>query len=139
MLVNQCFGNLNDKKCLKSSFSGKQKTEIGCKPVFRKKAKIHDKIAYKAVFWKIDRPIWLLKQCFGKFLKQSNPTTVTQGIDDEFGPWLGQVSLGKTIKNLSRNEMTSYALHTFERKTFGCLCLGCHLEISQVRIIRRLS
>ena len=42
MLVNQCFGNLNDKKCLKSSFSGKQTTEIGCKPVFRKKAKIHD-------------------------------------------------------------------------------------------------
>ena len=42
MLVNQCFGNLNDKKCLKSSFSGKQTTEIGCKPVFQRKAKIHD-------------------------------------------------------------------------------------------------
>ena len=42
MLVNQCFGNLKDKKCLKSSFSGKQTTEIGCKPVLRKKAKIHD-------------------------------------------------------------------------------------------------
>ena len=136
MLVNQCFGNLNDKKCLKSSFSGKQTTEIGC---FEKRQKYMTKIAYKAVFWKIDRPIWLLKQCFGKFLKQSNPTTVTQGIDDEFSPWLGQVSLGKTIKNLSRNEMTSYALHTFERKTFGCLCLGCHLEISQVRIILRFS
>ena len=42
MLVNQCFGNLNDKKCLKSCFSGKQTTEIGWKPVFPKKAKLHD-------------------------------------------------------------------------------------------------
>ena len=33
LLINQCFGNLNDKKCLKSSFSGKQTTEIGCKQV----------------------------------------------------------------------------------------------------------
>ena len=39
LLINQCFGNLKDKKCLKSSVFEKWETEI----------------AYKPVFWEIER------------------------------------------------------------------------------------